>query len=138
MVAAQLYERPRGAVGPPTPGRCLEVDAIGPTAVVRFTRPRLLTEATARAVGEQLFGLVEQEGHRSLVLSFANVDRLTVALLGQIIRLGDRLRALQGRLILCSIPPHLFEPFAVLGLARRLGIYPAEQEALQALEKRPA
>jgi anti-sigma B factor antagonist len=115
---------------------CLEVESVGDIAVVKFSCRQILSEEMIEAVGGQFLGLVEQEGHRKLVLNFSNLDRMATAMLGKLLTLHLKLKARGGWLALCQIPPHLFEVFAILRLPQVLGIFVGEQEALQTLSRR--
>jgi anti-sigma B factor antagonist len=116
--------------------RWLEVEQIGEVTVVKFLRRQILTGETVEVLGQQLLSLVCDEGRRKVVLNFANVDRLASATLGKLLLLHRHLRAAGGWLVLCQIPPHLYEVFAILKLPRVLAIRAHEQEALQILERR--
>lgn len=114
----------------------LEVESVGDIAVLRFACRQILTPEAVEAVSAQILALVEQEGYRRVVLNFSNLDRLATALLGRLINVHRRLRVLGGWLVLCRIPPHLYEIFAILRMRRLVGICAREPEALQTLQRR--
>jgi anti-sigma B factor antagonist len=111
----------------------LETEAVGGVTVVTFRDRQLLSEATVQALGRQLLGLAAGSGRRRLVLNFGNVERLSSAVLGQVVALDRAVRRVGGRLALCGVRPDLSHLLTVTRLDRYLDLYPSEEEALQAL-----
>src|SRR5438067_1799117 len=111
----------------------LEIEAVGGVTVVKFRGRRVLSEAAVQVVGQQLRDLVERSGRLQLVLNFGNVERLSSAVLGQVIALERAVRRAGGRLALCGVRPDLFHLLTVTRLDRYLDLYPGEWEALQSL-----
>jgi anti-sigma B factor antagonist len=111
----------------------LEVEQVGRVTVVKVLHRRVLTDAAVATLGEQLRSLVEDAGHRHLVLNFGRVERLTSALLGQLVALSRTLRRAGGRLAVCEIRPEFNPGFRILGLDKDLPLYGSEGDALQDL-----
>jgi anti-anti-sigma factor len=61
----------------------------------------------AQEVGDQLYSLVEDQGHSQLLLNFSNVQYLSSAALGKLIQLKKKVGAVKGNLKLCCIHPDL-------------------------------
>ena len=112
--------------------RRLEVEDIGEVTVVNFTDKKILDEQNIQIIGEQLFSLVDEEGWRKILLNFGNVEFLSSAALGKLIKLKKKLEEVKGRLILCNISPQIYEVFEITKLDRFFTIQQEEQEALQA------
>ena len=112
--------------------RRLEVEDIGDVTVVNFTDKKILDEQNIQVIGDQLFGLVDGEGLRKLLLNFGNVEYLSSAALGKLITLNKKLQAVGGRLILCNIDPQIYEVFEITKLDKFFKIMKEEQAALQA------
>ena len=112
--------------------RRLEVEQIGDVTVVNFIDRKILDEQNIQIIGEQLFGLVDEEGCRKLLLNFGNVEFLSSAALGKLITLNKKLQAARGRLILCNIDPQIHEVFEITKLDKFFNIQKEEQTALQA------
>lgn len=112
--------------------RRLEVEQIGDVTVVNFVDRKILDEQNIQVIGEQLFGLVDTEGYRKLLLNFGNVEYLSSAALGKLITLNKKLQTAGGRLILCNIDPQIFEVFEITKLDKFFNIQKEEQTALQA------
>jgi anti-sigma B factor antagonist len=111
--------------------RRLEVEDIGDVTVINFIDKKILDEQNIQIIGEQLFGLVEQEGRRKLLLNFGNVEYLSSAALGKLITLNKKLQGVSGRLILCNIDPQIYEVFEITKLDKFFNIQKEEQAALQ-------
>ena len=112
--------------------RRLEVEDIGDVTVVNFTDKKILDEQNIQIIGEQLFGLVDEEGRRKLLLNFGNVEYLSSAALGKLITLNKKLQQAAGRLVLCNIDPQIHEVFEITKLDKFFKIMKEEQAALQA------
>ena len=111
--------------------RRLEVETIGDVTVVNFTDKRILDEQNIQVIGEQLFGLVDEQGHRRLLLNFSNVEYLSSAALGKFITLNKKVTAVGGKLVLCTIDPAIYEVFEITRLNKLFNIQKDEQTALQ-------
>jgi anti-sigma B factor antagonist len=111
--------------------RRLEVEDIGDVTVINFVDRKILDEQNIQIIGEQLFGLVDQDGRRKLLLNFGNVEYLSSAALGKLITLNKKLQAVGGRLILCNIDPQIYEVFEITKLDKFFNIQKEEQAALQ-------
>lgn len=111
----------------------LEIESVGGVTVVHFLHRRILTAAAVETLGEQLRSLVERSGRRQLVLNFGNVERLSSAVLGQVVALDRAVRQAGGRLALCGVRPDLSHFLTIIRLDRYLDLYPSEGEALQSL-----
>jgi anti-sigma B factor antagonist len=117
--------------------RPLRVEHMGAVAVVHFTIPEILHADVVESVGDALAALVEDEGHRLLVLDFGCVGRVSSSLLGQIVALHRRLLTLQGRLALCNLVPEVRRVFDLCQLPRLLHLCPDQASALQRLAEAP-
>ena len=119
---------------PPARPSRLRVEQVNGVTVVRFTSSRVLGEGPCQATGKQLFGLVDDEGRRKLVLDFTGVERLDSAMVAKLVWLDKRVKSVGGRLALCHLGPALSEVFQTLRLHLLLNIYGDEQEALRTFE----
>jgi anti-sigma B factor antagonist len=116
----------------PPQARCVEIEQVGAVSVVKFTRAEFLDDRTIEEVGERLFGYVERMGVRHLVLNFQGVERMASLMLGKIMTLHRKLKAVGGRLVLCNVDPSIYWVFETLRLPKLLCFCKDEQDALQA------
>ena len=108
----------------------LKVEMVGEVAVVQFLDKRILDEPTIQAIAEQLFGLVDNDGQRKLLLNFDSVEYMSSAALGKLINLHKKLQALKGQLAMCCVIPQIFEVFAITKLDKIFKIFPDVDAAL--------
>jgi anti-sigma B factor antagonist len=109
----------------------LEAEQIGKVTVVTFRDRELLEEATIQTIGEQLADMVERLDHPQVVINLDAVEKLSTMMLGKIIALHKRIRAVGGRLALCGVESRLYDIFQILKLPQLVPVYAEEQEALQ-------
>lgn len=115
----------------PARRRRLEVEQIGDVTVVQFVDRKILDEQNIQTIGEQLFGLVDEEGWKQILLNFANVEYLSSAALGKLITLNKKVQQAGGKLVLCGISPQIIEVFEITKLDKFFKIMKDEQKALQ-------
>ncbi len=72
------------------PRRHLRLENVDGVTVVSFVESKIVTEENIQEVGDQLYSLVEDEGHKNLLLNFGNVQYLSSAALGKLINLKKK------------------------------------------------
>jgi anti-sigma B factor antagonist len=112
--------------------RRIDASKVGDVTVVRFHDKKILDEAGIQELGAELFGLVEVDNRRSIVLNFTNVEFLSSAALGKLITLDRKVKAHQGRLKLSNIRPESLEVFQITKLHKIFDIRGEEAEAVAA------
>jgi anti-sigma B factor antagonist len=108
----------------------LVVEDIGDVTVVNFVDKKILDEQNIQMIGDDLFRLVDELGRRKLLLNFSNVEFMSSAALGKLIRLHQRLAQVQGKLILCNISKAILEIFTLTKLDKMLKIVKDEQTGI--------
>ena len=96
--------------------RRIAVSQTGEVTIIRFVDRKILDEANIQELGIEMFGLVEQEKRKNLLLNFTNVEFLSSAALGKLITLDKKVKANGGRLKLSNIRPEIYEVFAITKL----------------------
>lgn len=114
--------------------RRIEVENVGDVAVVKFIDKRILDEQNIQLIGEQLFGLVDDDGKRKILLNFGNVEYLSSAALGKLITMNKKVRGVSGQLKLCSIRPEIYEVFEITNLNKVFQIHDDEKGALESFK----
>lgn len=115
---------------PEAPRRHLRLETIDGVTVVSFVESKIVSEESIQEVGDQLYSLVDTEGHRQLLLNFGNVQYLSSAALGKLINLKKRVTAAGGNVKLCCIHPELKVVFKITRLDNVFQIFDDEQAAL--------
>jgi len=110
--------------------RRVQLSQVGDVSVVRFVVRKILDEANIQELGQELFQLVEDENHKSLLLNFSSVEFLSSAALGKLITLEKRVKAHGGKLKLSNIRPEIYEVFAITKLNKLFDIKDDEADAL--------
>jgi anti-sigma B factor antagonist len=114
------------------PRRRINFEDVGDITVVQFTDRKILDEPNIQAIGDDLFKLVDELGRRKLLLNFSNVEFMSSAALGKLIRLHQRLQQVGGKLVLCAISKSIMEIFEITKLDKMLTIVKDEQTGLSA------
>jgi len=105
--------------------RHFDVEDVDGISVVEFVGPKVAHEA-----GEQLYGLMEGEGHRRFVLDFRNVRFLSSNALGILVSFKRKADAAGGTLKLCCLDPDLLDLFRLTNLDRIFAICASRQQAV--------
>ncbi len=113
--------------------RRIEVSESANVSVIRFLDQKILDSEAIQELGEELFGLVENDNRKKLVLNFENVEFLSSAALGKLITFEKKSKRNDAKLILTNITPEIFQVFAITNLDKLFTIKDTEVEALAVL-----
>ena len=97
---------------------------------VEFIDRNILDEANIQAIGEELAKIIDGASEPKLMISFANVDHLSSAALGQLISVNNRVRGKTGQLRLADISPQIYEVFAITKLNKIFEIHETAADAV--------
>lgn len=112
--------------------RRIAVSSVGEVKVVRFNDRKILDAASIVELGDELFGLVERDGSRKLLLNFTEVEFLSSAALNKLIILDKKMKAAGGQLKLSNLRPEIYEIFVITRLTQLFDIREEEADALAA------
>jgi anti-anti-sigma factor len=93
--------------------------------LVKLTN-RDLTKDTVPVLVEDLFELVQENGHPNLYLDLGSIHVIASVVLGKMLSLDMKLRQHGGRLVLVNIDPGIYQTFQSTRLTEVLEIRPAE------------
>jgi len=102
--------------------------------VVGFRNSSILDGATVQAIGQELYKLADEQAQRKIILDFAPVRFLSSAMLGVLVALMKKSRAIKGRVILCGIRPELQKIFKITSLDKIMEFAEDEAGAMRALD----
>lgn len=108
----------------------LSVRNKGPVAVVEFLDRKILDELSIKEIGEELTALAAEQPRPKLLLTFKNVEHLSSAALGMLIKLNKELGDKSGVLKLSDISPQIFEVFKITRLYKLFEIHDTADNAL--------
>ena len=114
--------------------RKLDIEQIGDVTVAKFVDKKILDETNIQIIGNQMFGLVDEDGRKRIILDFSNVEYLSSAALGKLITLNKKVRGATGQLALCNIKPEIKEVFSITKLDKVLKIFEGEESALESFK----
>ncbi len=100
--------------------------------IVEFGDRKILEELSIREIEEELAQLVSSKDTINLLLNFQNVEHLSSAALGMLIKLNEQVAQRSGRLKLSDIRPQIYQVFKITRLNKLFDIHDSATEALQA------
>ncbi len=110
--------------------RRLDIEEIDGVTVARFLEKKILDEANIDLIGKELFGLIDQDGRKQIVLDFDLVEYLSSAALGKLITMHKKVVTAQGRLVLCNIQKDILDVFKITQLHKVLTLCDDLDDAL--------
>lgn len=111
--------------------RRLDIEENNDVTVVKFVDKKILDEGNIQIIGNQLFGLVDEDHRGKIVLDFSNVEYLSSAALGKLITMDKKVKAAKGKLRLCNIRADILEVFKITRLDKLFTIFPNQEKALE-------
>jgi len=103
--------------------------------VVTLADERILEEEDIRAVQTSIMAVIGQAERINLIVDFRNVQFLSSAVLGLLIRVSKRIYEQNGQLRLCNINPKIHEIFKVTRLTKIFDIYKDLDSASEGLSQ---
>ena len=113
--------------------RRLDIEEIGDVTIAKFVDKKILDETNIQKIGNQLFGLIDDDGRKKIVLDFSNVEYLSSAALGKLITMDKKMNGVKGTLRFCSIRPDIYEVFTITKLDKVFSIFDDQDKALEGL-----
>ncbi|MFK7818945.1 MAG: STAS domain-containing protein [Planctomycetaceae bacterium] len=111
--------------------RRIDVSEVGDVTIAKFIDKKILDETNIADIGNQLFGLVDEDGRKKIVLDFTVVEYLSSAALGKLITMDKKVKAATGQLRLASIRPEIMEVFTITRLDKIFKIDSSTDAALE-------
>ena len=108
----------------------LDIEEIGSVTVARFLDNKILDEANIDQIGQQMFGLVDQDGRKQIVLDFSLVEYLSSAALGKLITMHKKTQTAGGKCCLCNIQKDIMDVFKITQLHKVLTLCSDLDDAL--------
>jgi len=108
----------------------LVVSQIQGVTVVNFRDSSILDGVAVQTLGEELYKLVDEQAQRKIILDFGPVRFLSSSMVGVIISLNKKAKAIEGQMVICGLRPELFKVFKIMSLDRVIPFAKDEQEAM--------
>ena len=111
----------------------ISVEHVDDATIVSFTDENILDGRDVEAVEGAVMSVVGQADRIKLILDFGNVEFLSSAVLGFLIRVSKKVCEGGGQLGFCSINPRVYEIFKITSLTKVFDIFEDKQTALTGL-----
>ena len=98
---------------------------------IEFIDRNILDEGNIQMISEEISRLIDAEASPKLLISFANVDYLSLAALGAMITINNKIRQKNGQLRLASIDPQIYEVFVITRLNKLFQIHESVDDAIK-------
>ncbi|MEX1997790.1 MAG: STAS domain-containing protein [Candidatus Andersenbacteria bacterium] len=115
------------------PDQLLDVSEDQGVTVVRLCPATILEASLAQELGLQLYRFVEDLGVRKLVVDLAAVAYISADFLGKLIVLDQKMRRADGKLVLVSLHPAIYECLTITCLTKLFVICDTPQEGITLL-----
>ena len=112
--------------------RRIDLSEVGDVTIARFVDKKILDETNIAEIGNQLFGLIDEDGRMKIVIDFTVVEYLSSAALGKLITMEKKVKAASGQLKLTNIRPEILEVFTITRLDKIFNILSTTEAALEA------
>ena len=108
----------------------LVVMQIRDATVVNFRNTSILDGNAVEDIRSELYSLVGDRAQRKVVLDFTPVQFLSSMMLGVLLEMQKKSRAIKGRVVVCGLRPNIFEVFKIMKLDKLMDFAPDEKTAL--------
>jgi len=117
----------------PAPGSPLHSQKIDGIIVVSFRDRILLDTEELKIIENELLALATADGGTRMIIDFENVQALSSQMLGALLKVVERLKAVEGKLGLCNLNPKIKEAFEITNLKKLFKIYDNRSGAAKSL-----
>ena len=111
----------------------ISVEYSGNATIITFTDEKILEEKDIKSLQDSIVSVIEQCGRMNIIMDFCNVQFLSSAVLGLLIRASKKIYERDGELRLCNIHPKIHEVFKITRLTKIFDIYRDVEEAAKSL-----
>lgn len=108
---------------------CFKAEKHGDVIVLRSKKRKLIEKEVILGAKAEMFQLAGK-GYKIVIIDFCTVELVSSDFLAALIALDKRIKALGGKLVMCSIPRAIYEVFAIIRLDRLFCIKQNLEEAL--------
>ncbi len=99
--------------------------------IVSFLDVAILDETSIKESGDELENLVKSKKDMKLIINFANVDYLSSAVLGRLVKVYKLAKQQNGKMKLCCIKPNILQVFKITKLDKMFEILEDEDKAIK-------
>lgn len=107
----------------------LRISSVNDVTEVSFVDRNILDEANIQSIRDQISSIVATHDNPKLLINFQNVDHLSSAALGALIRIRSEIMEKNGQLRLAEIDSQIYEVFVITQLHTLFQIHQSADEA---------
>ncbi len=111
----------------------ISVQYTGDATIVTFVDEKILEEMDIQSLQTSIMSVVEEAERINLILDFCNVQFLSSAVLGLLMRISKKVYERGGQLKLCNISPRIYEIFKITRLNQIFDIHEDVDRAIESL-----
>lgn len=108
----------------------LLVQSIRDVVIVDFVSKQIRELSEIEKIGDALYDLVDNRNATKLIIDFSKVQVLSSQALGVFVKLREKVRRAEGRMVLCGVSRDLHHLFKISCLARVFDFCHGEEAAL--------
>ena len=98
--------------------------------VVSFRSSSIIDGVAVEAIAKEVYALVDEKARRKIILDFEQVKFLSSSMLGVLVALQKKTKAIKGRFIIAGLRPDLHKVFKITKLDKILEFADSEQTAM--------
>lgn len=110
------------------PGK-LEVTEDGNVTVATFLEAAMLDETSIHELGNELENVVKEK--INLVIDLSNVDYVSSAVLGRLVKIFKMVRNAKGKMKLAGVKNNILQVFKITKLDKMFEIHPTREKAVR-------
>ena len=111
----------------------ISVQYVEDATIVTFVDEKILEEMDIQALQTSVMSVVDEAERINLILDFCNVQFLSSAVLGLLMRISKKVYEHGGQLKLCNISPRIYEIFKITRLNQIFDIHEDVDRAIESL-----
>lgn len=111
----------------------ISVQYVEDATIVTFVDEKILEEMDIQSLQVSVMSVVAEAERINLILDFCNVQFLSSAVLGLLMRISKKVYEQEGQLRLCNISPRIYEIFKITRLNQIFDIHEDVDRAIESL-----
>jgi len=113
----------------------LVVTEIQGVTIVNFRDPSILDGAAVERLGDELYGLVDQQAKQRILLDFRQVKFLSSTMMGILMAMHKKAARIKGKVVVCGLKDSLVKVFKMMQLHKVLNLARSEEQAISILSE---
>ena len=109
----------------------LQVTEEGNVTVVTFVEAAMLDETSIQELGGELENVVKGRDKINLVIDLSNVDYVSSAVLGRLVKIYKIVKKAKGKMKLAGVKSTILQVFRITKLDKMFEIHPTREKAVK-------